>query len=112
MQIIGMAGSQNVNYRFNNDMKGNGSEYTCLREYQFPACSEELSRSGITCDAQRTLSKTDLREFDGTRVSVRIARDLAQDQVTPAGISENHGRARFRQGKVGEGKRNDDYRSG
>ena len=91
MQFSRMAGLQNVNYRFNDDLKGNGIEHTRLRDYQFLARGEELSWPGITCDAKRTPSKTVLRELDGMRISVTVARDLAQNPVTPASISENHG---------------------
>lgn len=58
MDLSRETGLQNVNYRFDWDLKGSDVERTSLRDDELLTRSEELSPPSIARDAKRTMSKT------------------------------------------------------
>ena len=74
-------------------------------------CSEELCGTGVACDAKRPGAEAGIRQSDCTRIPVLIACDLAEDPVVSPRICKDHRGTELRLGKIGEWKRNDDYRT-
>jgi hypothetical protein len=61
---------------------------------------------------KRAFSEIGLRQLDRPWISVRIAGDLAEDEITSPGIRENAGGAKLGMGEVGERKGDENYGSG
>jgi len=65
-----------------------------LSDDQLLARGEELARSGVALRAERAGSEAGRREMNGSRVTVRIAGDLAEDQSPrPASARATAGRS-------------------
>jgi hypothetical protein len=69
---------------------------------------EELPRARETLPWQATLSKGGCGQWQGSGVTVRIARDLAEDRVCTVCRGEYEGRSDLGGGEVGEGEANED----
>ena len=73
---------------------------------------EQLPKSSETHALQRADGKVRLAKLDGDRVTVRIARDLAQHEIATACRGQYQRRAQLRPGQIRERKADEDYCAG
>ena len=74
--------------------------------------SEQLAWARETDALERSLGEVSSSELHRERVGVRIAGDLAQDEVAASRITENERRTKLRSGQIRERKPNQNYGAG
>jgi hypothetical protein len=72
---------------------------------------EQLSRAGVADALKRAIGKSGIRQLEGAWISVRIARDLAEDVIASSRVGQHNGWTELRLRQIGEWEWNENYRS-
>src|SRR6266508_1737636 len=104
--------AQNPDDRVDQVLAGLRAENDDFSNHQLPAGGEQLAGASVAVGTERARTKAGRRQMNGSRVTVRIAGDLAEDPVAAASVGQGDSRTQLRLRQIREWERNDNYPAG
>ena len=102
--LLNNAFFQNRNYGANNFFEFFAFQFADLFCHYRSICRKNLSRTRVTRLSKQTAFQIAVRNLNGLRIGVRLARNLTQNPIAASRVRQNNRRTQFRAGQIGKRK--------